>query len=716
MRDPKATYVCRHGRGYSRFDVSVGDVETELLAYAPLQDPVKILRLKVRNLSERPRRLSACAYVEWVLGRSRGAAAPFTATQLDGASGALMAWNRWDPGFGDRVAFLDARGRQTSWTGDRREFIGRNGSLRRPAALAHGAPLSWRTGAALDPCGAMDAPLALAPGETAELVFLIGEGEDAEAARKLVARYREADLDEVLAEVDGYWERLLGAVQVQTPDPALDLMLNGWLLYQTVACRLWARAGFYQASGAYGFRDQLQDVMALLHAAPDTAREHLLRAAARQFPEGDVQHWWLPHSGQGVRTRFSDDRVWLAYVVANYVVATGDRAVLDEPVPFLEGEPLEPTEAEAFFRPGVGEHASLYEHCVRALEASLQLGGHGAPLIGGGDWNDGMNRVGHRGQGESVWLGWFLLRTLADFAPLAAARGEAERAARWDAHAEALRAALERTAWGGDWYLRGWYDDGSPLGSADSEECRIDAIAQSWAVLSGAAQPARARRALAAVERELIDSDAGLALLFAPPFDKGLKDPGYIKGYPPGIRENGGQYTHAAAWTVMAFAALGEGDRAASLLSMLNPINHSRTRSEAQRYKVEPYVVAADIYSHPPHVGRGGWTWYTGAAGWIYRAGLESLLGLRRRGEALVLDPCIPRHWPGFKLVYRYGDARYEIEVENPDGVCQGVAEAILDGVPLLERPVCIPLSPAEAVRRLRIRLGAAAGRQGRVA
>jgi len=654
--------------------------------------------------------------VEWVLGRSRGATAPFTGTHVDEASGALMAWNRWDPGFGDRVAFLDACGRQTSWTGDRREFIGRNGSLSRPAALAGGAPLSGRTGAALDPCGAMDAPLALAPGETAELVFLIGEGEDGDAARKLVTRYREADLNLVLAEVEAYWEDLLGAVQVQTPDPALDLMLNGWLLYQTVACRLWARAGFYQASGAYGFRDQLQDVMALLHAAPDTAREHLLRAAARQFPEGDVQHWWLPHSGQGVRTRFSDDRVWLAYVVANYVVATGDRAVLDEPVPFLEGEPLEPTEAEAFFRPGVGEHASLYEHCVRALEASLQLGGHGAPLIGGGDWNDGMNRVGHRGQGESVWLGWFLLRTLADFAPLAAARGEAERAARWDAHAEALRAALERTAWGGDWYLRGWYDDGSPLGSADSEECRIDAIAQSWAVLSGAAQPARARRALAAVERELIDSDAGLALLFAPPFDKGLKDPGYIKGYPPGIRENGGQYTHAAAWTVMAFAALGEGDRAASLLSMLNPINHSRTRSEAQRYKVEPYVVAADIYSHPPHVGRGGWTWYTGAAGWLYRAGLESLLGLRRRGEALVLDPCIPRHWPGFKLVYRYGDARYEIEVENPDGVCQGVAEAILDGVPLLERPVCIPLSPAEAVRRLRIRLGAAAGRQGRVA
>jgi len=617
-----------------------------------------------------------------------------------------MAQNRWDPSFGERVAFLDACGRQTSWTGDRREFIGRNGSLRRPAGLA-GSALSGRTGAALDPCGAMDAPLSLAPGETGELVFLIGEGEDVDAARELIARYGQADLDEVLAEVDAYWERLLGAVQVQTPDPALDLMLNGWLLYQTVASRLWARAGFYQASGAYGFRDQLQDVMALVHASPETAREHLLRAAARQFPEGDVQHWWLPHSGQGVRTRFSDDRVWLAYAVANYVAATGDRAVLDEPIPFLEGQALEPTATEAFFHPGTGESVSLFEHCARALDASLQVGGHGAPLIGGGDWNDGMNRVGQHGRGESVWLGWFLHRTLTDFAPLAAALGQAADAERWAAHAEGLKAALERSAWGGDWYLRGWYDDGSPLGSPDSDECRIDAIAQSWAVLSEVAEPNRARQALAAVERELIDADAGLALLFTPPFDKGPKDPGYIKGYPVGVRENGGQYTHAAVWTAMAFAAVGDGDRTASLLAMLNPINHSRTPSEAQRYKVEPYVVAADIYSHPAHLGRGGWTWYTGAAGWMYRAGLESLLGLRRHGNDLLLDPCIPRHWPGFKLFYRFGAARYEIEVENPDGVCRGVAEAVLDGVRLCERPLRIPLSSADGVRRLRVRLGA---------
>lgn len=706
VRDPEATYVCRHGRGYSRFEATVGDFETELLAYTPLLDPVKILRLKVRNLSSRPRRLSACAYVEWVLGKSRGAIAPFTVTHVDKASGGLMAQNRWNPSFGERVAFLDACGRQTSWTGDRREFIGRNGSLRRPAGLA-GEALSGRTGAALDPCGAMDAPLALAPGETGELVFFIGEGDDAGSARELIARYRQADLDEVLAEVDAYWERLLGAVQVQTPDPALDLMLNGWLLYQTVASRLWARAGFYQASGAYGFRDQLQDVMALVHASPETAREHLLRAAARQFPEGDVQHWWLPHSGQGVRTRFSDDRVWLAYAVAHYVVATGDRTVLDEPIPFLEGHALEPTAAEAFFHPGTGESVSLFEHCARALDASLQVGGHGAPLIGGGDWNDGMNRVGQHGRGESVWLGWFLHRTLTDFAPLAAARGQAVHEERWAAHAEGIKAALERSAWGGDWYLRGWYDDGLPLGSPNSDECRIDAIAQSWAVLSGAAEPKRARQALAAVERELIDADAGLALLFTPPFDKGPKDPGYIKGYPVGVRENGGQYTHAAVWTAMAFAAVGDGDRTASLLAMLNPINHSRTPSEAQRYKVEPYVVAADIYSHPAHLGRGGWTWYTGAAGWMYRAGLESLLGLRRHGDALLLDPCIPRHWPGFKLVYRFGAARYEIEVENPDGVCRGVAEAVLDGVRLRERPLRIPLSSADGVRRLRVRLGA---------
>jgi cyclic beta-1,2-glucan synthetase len=707
IRDEAATYVARHGCGYSRFEHSAHGIAVDLLQYVPIHDPIKISRLVIRNTSGRTRQLSVTAYAEWVLGPSRTASVPFVSTEIDPATGAMFARNSWNPAFGSRVAFADLGGRQTDWTGDRREFIGRNETLASPAALAGTEPFTNTVGSGLDPCGALRTMVDLLPDGAVEVVFFFGQAASAADARKLIAHYRAADLDAVLADVRAYWDEILDAVQVRTPDRSMDIMLNGWLLYQTIACRLWARSAFYQASGAYGFRDQLQDCMALANVRPAMTRAHLLRAAARQFVEGDVQHWWLPHSGQGVRTRISDDRAWLAYGAAHYVDATGDAAVLDEAVPFLEGQRLAAGEHDAFFQPVVSdETATLFEHCARALDQSLALGVHGLPLIGTGDWNDGMNRVGEKGQGESVWLGWLLHTTLIAFAILADARRETVRAATWRAHAAVLQASLEREAWDGDWYRRGWFDDGTPLGSAASEECRIDSIAQSWSVLSGAASPVRAARAMAAVERELIRGKDGVALLFTPPFDKTLLDPGYIKGYPPGIRENGGQYTHAALWSVMALAALGEGNKAAALFSLLNPINQTRARTDLQRYKVEPYVVAADVYATPPHVGRGGWTWYTGSAGWMQRAGMESILGLHLKGGVLHFDPCVPRTWASFEIVVRHGSARYEIRVENPDGVERGIAFAAIDGEVFSDRPLRLKFTDDGATHRLQVRLG----------
>ncbi len=711
IRDPAGTYVTRHGWGYSRFDHAVSGLELGLIEYVPLADPVRISRLTIRNTSGRARRLTVAAYVEWVLGPSRAAAAPFTITRIDPASGALFASNAWVPAFAGRTAFLDLGGRQSSFTGDRREFIGRNGDSGDPAALAGRAPFAGRIGAGLDPCGALQTQIELADGASVEILCLLGETLGDDVARALIERYRAADLDEVLAEVSADWADVLGAVEVRTPDRSLDIMLNGWLLYQTLACRIRARAGFYQASGAYGFRDQLQDVMAMASVRPAIARAQIVRAAGRQFIQGDVQHWWLPQAGNGVRTRFADDRVWLALVTAHYLATTGDAAVLEEDIAFLDGPLLAPGEMENFFHPATsGISASLYEHCARALDASLETGGHGLPLFGGGDWNDGMNRVGHNGVGESVWMGWFLDASLSAFLPIAAIRGDTARVAVWTAHAAALRAALDREAWDGDWYRRGWFDDGAPLGSSASEECRIDSIAQSWAVMSGGGDPARARRAMASAMRELVSTETGLALLFAPPFDHTPLDPGYIKGYPPGIRENGGQYTHAALWSVIALAMLGDGNQAGALLAMLNPINHSLTPAELHRYKVEPYVVAADVYARAPNVGRGGWTWYTGAAGWMQRAGIEHLLGVRLRGGFLEIDPCIPDHWPGFDVALRHAGCRYEISVTNPQGVCRGIVAAEVDGVPCppgsAGLPLRLPLKRDAAGSVIRIILG----------
>jgi cyclic beta-1,2-glucan synthetase len=707
IRDGTTPYVARHGQGYSRFEYTAHGVALDLLQYVPLDDPIKISRLTIRNTSGRARRLSVTAYVEWVLGPSRSASALSVVTDIDPVTGAMLARNPWNMTFGSRVAFADLGGRQTAWTGDRREFLGRNGTLDNPAALAGEALLSQRVGAGLDPCGALQSPVELEPGGTVEIVFFLGEAATAAAAQSLIAHYRAADLDAVLHEVVGYWDDVLGTVQVKTPDRSMDIMLNRWLLYQALACRVWARAAFYQASGAYGFRDQLQDGMALALSRPALTREHLLRAAARQFIEGDVQHWWLPHSGQGVRTRVSDDSVWLACAAAHYVETTGDIAVLDERVPFLEGQVLRSGEHDAYFQPMIAdESATLFEHCARGLDQSLGVGKHGLPLIGTGDWNDGMNRVGEMGKGESVWLGWFLHTTLAAFATLAEARDERARAAPWRAHMAALRNALEQDGWDGGWYRRGYFDDGTPLGSSTSDECRIDSIAQSWSVISGAADPARALRAMGAVDEQLIRGDEGLALLFTPPFDRTPLDPGYIKGYPPGIRENGGQYNHAATWSVIAFAALGQGDKSAEVFSLMNPISRTSTRADVQRYKVEPYAVAADVYSVAPHAGRGGWTWYTGSAGCLYRAGIEAILGFRLQGAFLVLAPCIPKEWPRFEIVYQYHSARYEIAVENPHGVNRGVSRVELDGKTLPDDPARVPLADDGLAHKVRVILG----------
>ncbi|WP_033365908.1 GH36-type glycosyl hydrolase domain-containing protein [Bordetella sp. FB-8] len=708
-RNPQgaASYVARHGQGYSRFTHTAEEVALELLQFVPREDPVKISRLVLRNLSSRTRRLSVTAYAEWALGASRSIAAPHTVSEIDAQTGAMFASNARAGVYRGRVAFADLAGRQSAWSADRREFIGRNGSLANPAGLGS-VPLSGRVGAGLDPCAALQTEIELAPGGAAEIVFLLGEAQAPEAARQLIVRYREADLDAVLAEVTAFWDETLETVQVATPDRTMDVLLNRWLLYQTLASRIWARAGFYQASGAYGFRDQLQDGMALAVARPELTREHLLRAAARQFQEGDVQHWWLPDDGAGVRTHISDDRAWLAYTAAQYIEVTGDNAILDVMVPFIEGPPLAAGEHDAYFTPRVSQTSvPLFEHCARALDQSLGLfGAHGLPLMGTGDWNDGMNRVGAAGRGESVWLGWFLYATLLAFEPLARSRADSERADRWLLRVEALREALESAGWDGQWYRRGYYDDGTPLGSAANDECAIDAIAQSWSVLSGAADASRAECAMAALDDRLIRRDEGLALLFDPPFDHGQADPGYIKGYPPGIRENGGQYTHAAVWSMLAFAKMGDGDRAAHLFSLLNPINRSFTRSGMNRYKVEPYVMAADVYSVDPHAGRGGWTWYTGSAGWMYRAGIEGLLGLRKRGAQLSIDPCIPRIWPGFTAVLRHGAARYEITVENPQGVNRGVSRIVMDGIEFESGKTAVPLVDDAARHRVTVTLG----------
>jgi cellobiose phosphorylase len=679
------TYVTRHGFGYSVFEHTEDGIRSDLLVYVAPDAPIKFAVLNVHNESGRLRKLSATGVVEWVLGDLPEKGRMHVVTEVDASSGILLARNPYNNEFNGRVAFFDVDDTARSVTGDRTEFIGRNGRLSDPAAMA-AKDLSGRVGPGLDPCGAIRVGFDLLEGETRTIVFRLGAGFDAGDALKVAQRFRgDTAAHEVLEAVHRYWVHTLGTIQVETPDASVNVMMNGWLVYQVLACRLWGRSGYYQSGGAFGFRDQLQDVMSLVHAEPTLVREHLLRSASRQFVEGDVQHWWHPPGGRGIRSRCSDDYLWLPLAACRYIATTGDIGVLDETVSYLEGRPVA-TDEESYYDLPIhsGQTSTFYEHCVRALVHGLRFGEHGLPLMGTGDWNDGMNLVGFHGRGESVWLAFFLYDILMQFSDLADRYGDAAFAARCRKEAGALRDNIEQHAWDGDWYRRAYFDDGTPLGSTSNPECRIDSISQSWSVLSGAASKERQRQAMEAVYRHLVRQDAKLIQLLDPPFDQSSLNPGYIKGYVPGVRENGGQYTHAALWTTMAFAILGDHERAWKLLAMINPVNHTKTSEMVSVYKVEPYVVSADVYGVSPHVGRGGWSWYTGSAGWLYRLMLETLLGVTLEDRKLRLDPRLPAGWDSFSLNYRYGETIYNITVRLTGGG-PGKAGIVIDGVEQLD-------------------------------
>jgi len=674
-------YTVKHGAGYSIFEHSHDGVFTRLRIGMPESDPVKLQVLTIRNDGPTEKRLTVTNYVEWVLGVDREKSGQFVRTEMASENRLMLARNYFDPLFDTCVAFSGISETVSSYTAARREFIGRNGTVSAPAALRRQA-LSEETGDTIDPCAALQTQITIAPGESRDIVILLGAADSADNAMSLFARYGSAHAaTSALDHAVRTWKARLGRICVNTPEPTFNVVLNQWSLYQALSSRMWARSALYQSSGAFGFRDQLQDVMAFAYVEPQLAREHIIRCANRQFEEGDVQHWWHPQSGRGVRTRFSDDLVWLPYVTSHYIAVTGDGSILDERAPYLMMRELNADEHEVYDLPEVSDLSEpLYDHCVRALRRASTFGEHDLPLIGSGDWNDGMNRVGIHGKGESVWLAWFLAATSKLFASHAETRGDEVVAKELRDNADRYARAIESSAWDGEWYRRAYYDDGAPLGSSESDECKIDSIAQSWSVISGAGDPQRSARAMKSLGEHLVREDARLIMLLTPPFNNASHDPGYIQGYLPGVRENGAQYTHAALWAVMATALQGDGDRAMHLYQMINPVTHALTPEDVATYKVEPYVIAADVYTAEGHVGRGGWTWYTGSASWLYRVGLEAILGFTKRGDTLEMKPCIPSEWKEFSIEYRHGDSVYAIQVRNPNGAHTGIESVTVNG------------------------------------
>jgi cyclic beta-1,2-glucan synthetase len=698
--------ACRvqHGKGYTRWSQRSFALEQEILAFVPVGDPVKIVRLRLRNLSSHDRRITTTYYAEWLLGALGSMSKPHVACEYDSARHAILANNGWNPEFAPRVAFLTASQLPHSVAGDRYDFLGREGSFESPAALRH-----WDLGGKFTPsadaCAAYQVYLNIAPGETAEVVFVLGQGADRAETEVLIDRWKSLEHSEkALNRLQEFWNQKLNAVQVKTPDPAFDLMVNQWLPYQNLSSRLMARAGFYQAGGAFGYRDQLQDVLAFLHNDPARVREHILYAARHQFEAGDALHWWHPPSGRGVRTHCSDDYLWLPYVTGRYVEATGDISILDVDIPFLAGPELRPDEHDRYAQFDTGEIATLFEHCCRSIGRMVPTGRHGLPLIGTGDWNDGMDRVGAGGEGESVWLAWFQIGVVDQFAPLATKLGRKDLAERWRRHARKLRNAIEEHAWDGEWFIRAFDDEGQPWGSRLNDECQIDSIAQSWSVISGSSPDERIRSALASASSRLVNEQEKLVKLLDPPFHETPRDPGYIKAYPPGVRENGGQYTHAAAWLGLAFAKLGDCEMAYRIFNIINPIRRSLVKADADGYAREPYVLPGDVSALNSQPGRGGWSWYSGAAGWTWQLGVEGILGLRLKGGAIRVDPCLPKEWGGANVILRKDKAVISITIEDPENVGKGVNWIAIDGKRVRGNIVRFP--ERSRARNVTVRLG----------